>query len=66
MKHSTFYIHKGTRQMYTTIKHTGHHAFLRAHHDGKTYEHDENAKVNFVVGLPLDKPIGKNVKEVGQ
>lgn len=65
MKHSTFYTTKKGKFVYTTIKHTDHHRFLREDFNGKTYEHDDNAALYFVAGvLPLTAPIGKQVKRV--
>ena len=58
LKHSTFYTDKkGAKEVYTTIKDTPHHAFLRGELNGKTYLHHSNAALFFVEGMPLDKPI---------
>jgi|TARA_R110002051_G_scaffold318742_1_gene401530 hypothetical protein len=67
MKHSTFYKDKfGMQQVYTTIKNTPHHEFLRDDHDGKTYSHEDNATLYFIAPdvMPLGIPIGKNVEQI--
>jgi len=68
-KHTTFYKEtKGKRAgqqcAYTTIKHTPHHAMLRAEYAGTSYSHDDNAILYFVPGVALDRPMGKDVKRV--
>jgi len=64
MKHSTFYTApNGQKRVYTTIKNTDHHTFLRDAYNGKTYLHDDNAALFFVEGMPLDKPIPA-IKEI--
>ena len=64
MKHSTFYKDKKESRVYTTIKNTPYHKFLRDDCEGVTYQHDDKAKLYFMYPLALDKPIGKNVKRV--
>jgi hypothetical protein len=64
MKHSTFYSNKNGKQIYTTIKNTPYHDFLRSDHNGTTYNHDDNAILYFIIGMPLDKPMGKNIKRI--
>ena len=60
MKHSTFYTAKKQKKVYTTIKLTDYHEFLREKFEGVTYEHEDNAKLYFVApNLPLDQPLGK-------
>jgi len=49
MKHSTFYKRKGKDCVYTTIKLTPHHTFLRDELGGKTYSHADT--------MPLSSPI---------
>ena len=66
MKHTTFYTYKGEQRIYTTISHSPMHATLRKRDGGTTYRHDDDAALYIVGGMfPLDKPIGKNVKRVG-
>lgn len=66
--YSTFYKVKIKGEMehkvYTTKTHTPHHHYLCSAMQGKTYEHDENAKTYFTLGIALDKPVGKYVREV--
>jgi hypothetical protein len=57
MKHSTFYQINGQRKIYTTIKNTDHHKFLRDDHEGKTYLHEDGAPLYFSIGMPLAKPL---------
>jgi len=58
MKHSTFYKIKGKKKIYTTIKDTDYHKFLRDDHKGKTYQHTDNAKLYFIYpDMPLDRPM---------
>lgn len=63
MKHSTFYKDKTGTVIYTTNKLTDHHKFLRNKFKGRTYQHEDNAKVNFIIGVPLDTPI-PYIKEI--
>ena len=58
MKHSTFYTDdKGSKHVYTTIKLTDHHKFMRERFNGRTYEHEDDAKLYFAIGMPLDEPL---------
>jgi len=57
MKHSTFYNSKGQISVYTTIKLTDHHKFLREDYEGRTYSHEDNAALYFIESMPLDRPI---------
>jgi len=57
-KHTTFYTFKGITRVYTTISNTDYHKFLRSHHNGKTYKHEQGAKLYFMYpDFPLDAPI---------
>lgn len=66
MKTSTFYVdNNGKKQVYTTLKHTDMHRHLRDSQNGKTYRHEDAAKLFFVSGgFPLDRPIGGKVERV--
>ena len=58
MKHSTFYNVKGEDKIYTTIKLTDHHKFLRDTFNGRTFEHENNAILYFMnPSMPLEKPL---------
>lgn len=57
VKHSTFYTVKGKEKVYTTIKNTDYHKFLRETCNGKTYSHIANAALYFIEGIPLNAPI---------
>lgn len=67
LQHSTFYAvpfaSGSKKRIYTTIKNTPHHAFLRDEYEGKTYLHDESAALYFIEGMLLSKPIPV-IKEV--
>ena len=57
VQHSTFYTVRGKEKIYTTIKNTDHHEFLRADYNGKTYSHIASAALYFIEGIPLSAPI---------
>lgn len=51
------------KDFYQTKSHTDYHAFLRASHEGKTYEGGV-VYTHFCEGLPLDEPFMSGGKRV--
>ena len=65
MKHSTFYMTEKGLRVYTTIKDTPYHAFLRKKgntsskcYNGITYKHKDNEVLYFIYpSIPLIAPL---------